>query len=429
MGRLALSAFTLVSATGSVFAQATTPQSGKPAQPAAQPAPQVGAGQTPKKDSQTRTSVRVMDDASLPLNAGDVIQIVADNYPMLDTIQTIPGVGKLLLPEVGEIEIAGKTVKQVQDKLQAAIDKNFNNITVHVLLKEMHSRKVSVSGFLLHPGSLDMGTSEYRFLDIIDFAGGLVAPVSRPYPKPGEYRVVLYRQSEVLVLDLEDIVKHPESPKNLVIQPGDRLSFELMPVAIHQIHILGQIPREGAYPIDSFTTVLSLFGMSGYPNTASALSKAYVIRGNDKIPFDLRPLLTGSVDTSVNKFKFADEDIIYIPESKLTFMVWGQVGRQGNFPFPEAGKVSLLEALNVAGQIPAGDYKKVHVIRTVDGKQKDTLVNVDEMVRKGKMADNVPLQPNDIVWIGPKSKKKWFPTFQELFMPISLMNMLGLRPF
>ena len=110
-------------------------------------------------------------------------------------------------------------------------------------------------------------------------------------------------------------------------------------------------------------------------------------------------------------------------------MVWGQVGRQGNFPFPEAGKVTLIEALNAAGQLSTGNFKQVHLIRTVDGKQKDTVVDVETMVRKGKMQDNLQLQPNDIVWVGPKGKKKWFPTFQELFMPISLMNMLGLRPF
>jgi protein involved in polysaccharide export with SLBB domain len=397
-------------------------QQKKDTAPTAAPAPQ-------KQESRGRSTIRAIDDTTLPLSPGDVIQIIADNFPMLDTLQTVPGVGRLLLPEVGEIEISGKTAKQVQEKLQAAIDKNFNNITIHVLLKEMHSRKASVTGFVAHQGSLDMGTSEYRFLDLLDYAGGLVAPITRPYPKLNEYQVNLYRASAVVSLDIEDIVKHPDSAGNIVIQPGDRITFDLKPIAVHQIHILGQIPREGAFPIDSNTTVLSLFGMSGYPSTSAALSKAYVIRGSEKMPLDLRPLLTGSVDTSVNKFKFTDEDIIFIPESKLTFMVWGQVAKQGNFPFPEGGKVSLIEAINFAGQTAQTNYKNVHLIRSVDGKQTDKKIDVDKMMRDGKIAENLQLQPNDVVWVGPKGKKKWVPTLQELFLPISLINMLGLRPF
>lgn len=375
------------------------------------------------------SNVHSLNDEDIVLSPGDIIQIQVENHPALDGLFPIPGVGKLLLPEAGEVLVAGFTIGQVRDSLQAQLDKTLNNVFVRVLLREVHSRRASISGVVLHQGSFDMGTNEYRLLDLIDLAGGLAPPTYRQDAKLSEFTGTLYRGTVTVAIDIVGAYKQPDGAANFVIQPNDRVSVEIRSVVTHEVHILGQIPRQGAYTLDNNTTVLGLFGQAGYPNTTSSLSTAYVLRGSQKIPLDLRPLLTGNVDLAINKFKFEDGDILFIPAVTTQYMVWGQVGRQGNYPYPEAGKINLLDAIQIAGESPAGDFKQVHVIRTVDGKQKDQTINVDLMIRKGVLKDNVALQPNDIVFVPPKPRRGWKPSIQDLFTPLMFMNILGLRPF
>lgn len=109
-------------------------------------------------------------------------------------------------------------------------------------------------------------------------------------------------------------------------------------------------------------------------------------------------------------------------------MVWGQVGHQGSFPYPEAQKIYLLDAITTAGEVHDGEYRKVHLIRNEDGKQTDKMINVDRMVKKGVKEDNVLLKPDDIVWV-PLRHVTQTPTLNDVFSPLLLLGYIGIRPF
>ncbi len=424
-----------ITGAGAVRAQSAPPAAPKTA-PGTKPAPQTtpkavdakpaGSPPAPKPYS----GIVPLSEDEILLSPGDAIQVQVENHPTLDGNFVIPGVGKLLLPEAGEITVAGLTVKQFRDKLQAELEKSLNNVYVRVLLKEVHSRHASIVGMVLHPGSVDMATSQYHLLDLIDMAGGLITPVNRAAPKMSDYVAALYRKKQMMPVDLEQAYKKPTGPQNTLIEPDDRLIIELPPTAIHEIHVIGQIPKQGAYPLLDSTTVLSIFGQCGYPVMTAGLSKSYVLRGAEEVPLNLRPILSGQSDPPVSTFKFQDGDILYIPQVKDTYMVWGQVGKQGNYPFPEAGgpKLMLLDAIQGAGESPQGEFRKVHLIRTINGKQVDKTINVDKMIKKGIMTFNEPIQANDIIFVPPKTKK-WTPTMQDFMQPLYFLGYLGLRPF
>ncbi len=422
---------------GSALAQtAQTPPTAtqKPAD-TAKPAPPDAKQPTPPKVvvPDHPSGVRILNDQNITLSSGDVIQIQVENHPTLDGAYAIPGVGKLLLPEAGEIKVAGITVTQFRDNLQAQLEKTLNNVFVRVLLREVHSRHVAITGTVLHQGDFDMGTKEYKFLDLIDLAGGLLPPSTRTDAKVSEFKGTLYRGKTSLPVDIDGAYRQPDGSANFVIQPDDRLQIELKPFVTHEIHILGQIPKQGTYPLDNNTTVLGLFGLAGFPSTSASLSTAYVIRGDRKIPLDLRPVLTGNVDLAVNKFKFEDDDTLFIPTVLQKFMVWGQVGRQGNYPYPEATQIHLLDAITGAGEAANGEYRKVQLIRNEGGKQTVKTINVDRMIRKGLMSDNELIKPDDIVFVPPRNNPLTLGSANgaigEILNPLIMLSYFGIHPY
>jgi polysaccharide export outer membrane protein len=83
------------------------------------------------------------------------------------------------------------------------------------------------------------------------------------------------------------------------------------------------------------------------------------------------------------------------------YYVFGEVGGQGAYPF--SGNDSLVRALAVAQPNRAAWKEQVHVIRpSHDSKERHELViNVDDIIKHGKMENNVLLQEGDIIYVPP----------------------------
>jgi len=64
--------------------------------------------------------------------------------------------GRLSLPLVGEIAVAGKTVQQLQDHLLAVYEKTVKGAVVTVIVKEIKSRPVYFIGGFAKPGVMQL---------------------------------------------------------------------------------------------------------------------------------------------------------------------------------------------------------------------------------------------------------------------------------
>jgi protein involved in polysaccharide export with SLBB domain len=418
-GAVAAGAQAQVGGAQSSGAQGTTKSSGaqdptKGPQPVAVPKP--------------TSNIQVLNDEQIQLSPGDAIQIQVDNHAGIDGLYTVPGTGKLLLPEAGLVQVGGLTTVQFQTNLQKQLEKCLNNVYVRVLLREVNSRRASINGLVLNRGSVNMGTNEYRLLDLIDVAGGLIQPVGRPDAKYEEYYGTLYRGRAVIPISLVDAYKQPSSDANFILQPGDRVNIDIHPMVLHEVHILGDIPRKGYYVLDNNTTLLGLFGQSGYPPPDASLNTSYVLRGDTKIPLNLRPLLSGEAASATNHFKFQDEDELYIPTILAKYMVWGQVGHQGDFTYPEFGKVTILDALQGAGISTNAELRHVQLTHMVNGKLKTDTINVDNMVHTGAKDKVVLIQKDDVVWV-PARKPKYTPSINDIFTPLTLLAYFGIHPY
>jgi polysaccharide biosynthesis/export protein len=78
--------------------------------------------------------------------------------------------------------------------------------------------------------------------------------------------------------------------------------------------------------------------------------------------------------------------------------VLGEVGRPGRYPLDDVSN-SLTDVLARAGGINAEGDDNVVVVRTLNGRETRTTVDVPEMYRSGDMSHNMRLENGDVVYV------------------------------
>src|SRR5205085_6430203 len=182
------------------IAAAARPAAAQPA--AAQPAP-------------------VAADSQYVIGPEDVLDIaVWSNTDVSRTVPVRPD-GMISLPLLNDVHAAGLTPMQLRTTLVSALEKYMPSPTVSVIVREVHSFKVSVIGEVKTPGRYEL-RSRTTVLDVLAMAGGLSQYASRA-------RITILRREGTAVrevpYDFEKITAKT-GPKaagqeNFCVQPGD----------------------------------------------------------------------------------------------------------------------------------------------------------------------------------------------------------------
>lgn len=195
-----------------------------------------------------------------------------------------------------------------------------------------------------------------------------------------------------------------------------RVTLTLSEVGSKQVWLLGRLTAPGLYPLTGPTTLLEAIARAGGPaptpvfatltlggtatfaggsDEAADLRNAFVMRGGRLLPVDFTRLLRHG-DMAQNIY-LASDDMVYLPSAvSQEVYVLGAVGR------PQAvtctARTTLLAAIAAAGGTIKDAYlSHVAVVRGGVGAPQIVVVDYHEIVR-GKAPD-VPLEPNDIVYV------------------------------
>ena len=108
----------------------------------------------------------------------DVLDIaVWDNTQLTRTVPVRPD-GKISLPLLNDVKAAGLTPMQLRQCLTTALAPYIPTATVSVIVREVHSFKVTVIGEVKAPGRYEL-KSQSTVLDVLAMAGGLTAYADR----------------------------------------------------------------------------------------------------------------------------------------------------------------------------------------------------------------------------------------------------------
>ena len=111
---------------------------------------------------------------------------------------SIDSKGRITLPEVGEVEVAGLTIEQAREVIEKAVSNYVNNATI---LVKLVSFKVTVLGEVNNPGYYYVYNDQATILEVLGLAGDVSELGNRE-------NITLIRQTasgkEALLLNLKD---------------------------------------------------------------------------------------------------------------------------------------------------------------------------------------------------------------------------------
>jgi polysaccharide export outer membrane protein len=148
----------------------------------------------------------------------DILDIQVWKDPDLTkTIQVRPD-GKISLPLVNDVQAAGLSPMQLRATLTKGYSQFMTNPEISVIVREVHSLKVSVLGAVRTPGRFDL-KSQATVLDALAMAGGFTDYAKRD-------RIAVHRRNGAIVpFDylkvLDTVVPGVVSKDNVVLLPGD----------------------------------------------------------------------------------------------------------------------------------------------------------------------------------------------------------------
>ncbi len=329
-----------------------------------------------------------VDPTRYVLGPDDVVSVAVMRHPEFSgEDMVIPGSGALLLPVIGTIHFAGRTISQVDTEVTNKLRVRLLHPEVSISLTKPRPRPIYIQG----AQSVDKtgGILEYkngwRITQALAAAGGLVGD-------PDLAAVSVTRGGKI-VLDaaLSPILNDPTGKSNLPLQVGDTLRFYQRVV---NVSVSGAVARPGAYPLARGGGVVEAVGLAGGPIENASLSKATIRRASGAIiGVNLFKALRQNDPTQ--NITLSEGDIINVPATQDRVSVLGEVKTQGQFMLEDGRETRVSDALAHAG----GTTENAALTRATISHANGTTqpVNLYQIISLGDKTSDTVLQAGDII--------------------------------
>jgi len=220
--------------------------------------------------------------------------------------------GTITLPLVGEIQVAGRTGRDIETAIESALKPAYlKNPRVTVTVSEFRGRQFSVVGAVNQPGAYPIRTNEVTLRDALSEArgardnAGRVAYVLRAKPRSDE--------PQPLEVDLDGLFRAGQGG-GVMLEPGDSV---YVPEA-STFYVSGEVEKRGAYTLRRGTTVAKAIAEAGGV-TKRASDRVTIVRTTETghreelTGLDLDSILEG--DTSKD-LPLRPHDVVVVPASR-----------------------------------------------------------------------------------------------------------------
>jgi polysaccharide export outer membrane protein len=192
---------------------------------------------------------------------GDVLEVTVYDNPELSRIPTVQTNGGITYPLLGEIQVAGLTVSEVQRKITNLLAKDYLvNPQVEVKVREYQSQFVSVVGEMNSPGRKPL-RGRTRLIDVLTEAGGFTPRASGEVlitrtdgTFDGDKKTLVVRLSASASPTLQDTVN-----LELPLRNGDIITASPK----YFVTVDGEVNRPGRYAVESDLTVTGALSLAG----------------------------------------------------------------------------------------------------------------------------------------------------------------------
>jgi polysaccharide export outer membrane protein len=241
--------------------------------------------------------------------------------------------GRVSLPEVGPIEVSGKSLAQLQLSLQQILRTQFRDVSADVSLARLRTIRVYEVGDVANPGAYDISSLSTP-LNALFVAGG---PTQR-----GSMRILKHYRGTQLVqtVDVYDLLLHGVKADLARLENGD--TVQVPPIG-PQVTVEGMVRRPAIYELLDEKNLASVLELAGGLLPAATLRHIEVQR---LVAHDKQTMLSVDIPESGNAaevtetleaFEINDGDRVrvypIVPYNQDTIYVEGHVVRPGRFSY------------------------------------------------------------------------------------------------
>jgi polysaccharide export outer membrane protein len=200
-----------------LFAQTTAKPAPAPSSTPAPATPAKPAQTTPPAPAVSPTVPGVVLPSDYVIGPEDVLTIVFWREKDLSSEVTVRPDGRISLPVIQDIAAAGLTPEELRDKLTSQAERYVEDPNVTVVVKEIKSRKVFITGQVARPGPYLL-TAPVNVVQLIAMAGGLleyadaknIVVMRTENGAPTSYR-----------FNYKDVAERKNLKQNIALKPGD----------------------------------------------------------------------------------------------------------------------------------------------------------------------------------------------------------------
>ncbi|WP_260517497.1 polysaccharide biosynthesis/export family protein [Aliiroseovarius sp. M344] len=332
------------------------------------------------------------------IGVGDVVVMVTKNSA--STIEELGGLltaqtqrqgftvrdnGMISLPDIGQVNIAGKTLEDAEDALFQALVAKKIDPAFSLEITEFNSQHVAVGGKVARTGLVPVALKPLRLADALAQAGGVTAT------DVDTTLVRLYRNGTLYQVPASAL-RSDARARDLTLLPGDAIYVD------------------ENYNFDR--------AMAFYETQIAAISmkRSARLQAISELEAEMA-VQRSALDERRSSFSARRElgaekrDYVYLA---------GEVAQQGRVALPYGRQASLADVLYDEGGFDTrtGDPAQIYVIRPGSGadETKVTAWHLDATnVINLTLATRMQMRPNDIVFIEEQPITKWSRAFEQAF--------------
>jgi polysaccharide export outer membrane protein len=151
------------------------------------------------------------------IGAEDVLGIMFWREQEMSGDVTVRPDGKVTLPLLGDIQAAGTRPDALRDQITQAAGKYLTDVNVTVVVRQINSRKVFITGQVTTPGAYPL-TGPRTVMQLIALAGGLTE-----YADGESISIMRQEQGKTrsMKFNYRDVSKGKKLEQNVMLLPGD----------------------------------------------------------------------------------------------------------------------------------------------------------------------------------------------------------------
>lgn len=327
-------------------------------------------------------------DAAYRLGVGDQLQLVVTGQVELAYQLELRRDGTVIVPQVGQISLAGLTLDAARTMLKERMGKSYSGLAsgearLDLSVAKLRSNAVFVIGEVETPGAMQVNALATVF-SALARAGG---PTDR-----GSFRNVEVRRAGQVVqrLDLYNYLLRGDASGDIRLEQGD---FVFVPLAHRVVAALGEVRRPRTFELrddEGFDDLLKFAG--GLSPTAST-ERVQIDRilppdqrspGKERVKVDVE--LKGRLD-SLARVRLLDGDVVTVfPIGELrrnVVTLRGQVYQPGEYSMkPRMSLGQLIE--QAQGLQPWAIAERVKIIRQLERSGRSELISQDVTTPTGQ---------------------------------------------